>query len=210
MRITAEAKTATRQRILTVAAGLFQQRGWENATTRDIAKAAGIANGTLFNYFQSKETIAAALIEDAIAGAYEELNLRRTGRESLDEDLFSLIWGGLKSLRKFRNFLSPAAEALFSPLAQPARDGAGTSLRIRHLEAAERIMAEHGVSRPLPAVVLQLYWTLYLGVFAFWAADESPHQEDTLALLDRSLKLFAAAGISPAPGGREHHERKSE
>lgn len=71
-------------------------------------------------------------------------------------------------------------------------------------------MAEHGVARPLPPVVLQLYWTLYLGVFAFWAADESPHQEDTLALLDRSLKLFAAAGISPALEEGENHGRKSE
>jgi hypothetical protein len=41
-------------------------------------------------------------------------------------------------------------------------------------------------------VTLQLYWTLYLGVVAYWAADDSPHQEDTLALLDRSTKLFAA------------------
>jgi AcrR family transcriptional regulator len=210
MRITAEAKTATRQRILTVAGRLFQKQGWENATTRDIAEAAGIANGTLFNYFKSKEAIAAALIEDATAGAMTEFSRRRTGQESLEEDLFALIWTGLKSLREFRPFLAPAAEAIFSPLAQPAREGVGDRLRILHLEAAERIMAEHGVARPLPPVVLQLYWTLYLGVFAFWAADESPHQEDTLALLDRSLKLFAAAGISPALEEGENHGRKSE
>jgi hypothetical protein len=40
---------------------------------------------------------------------------------------------------------------------------------------------------------MQLYWTLYLGVFAYWAADESANQEDTLALLDQSLKLFVAS-----------------
>lgn len=209
MRITAEAKTATRQRILTAAAELFQKQGWNRATTREIAQAAGIANGTLFNYFQSKEAVAAALIEQALAGAYEESARRRTGRESLEEDLFSLIWTGLKKLRPYRNFLAPAAEAIFSPLAQPARDGASAGLRTSHLEAAEKILAEHGVPRPLPAVVLQLYWTLYLGVFAFWAADGSPHQEDSLALLDRSLKLFAVAGITPAPQGGKHG-RKSQ
>jgi hypothetical protein len=42
-------------------------------------------------------------------------------------------------------------------------------------------------------VTVQLYWTLYLGVFAYRAADDSPGQEDTLALLDQSLKLFAAS-----------------
>ena len=59
MRITAEAKTATRQRILQVATDLFVSQGWQNTTTRDIAVAAGIATGTLFNYFATKEGIAA-------------------------------------------------------------------------------------------------------------------------------------------------------
>jgi MFS family permease len=35
------------------------------------------------------------------------------------------------------------------------------------------------------------HWMLYLGALAYWAHDESPHREDTLALLDRSLQLFA-------------------
>lgn len=207
MRITAEAKTATRQRILTVAAQLFQKQGWESATTRDIAVGVGIANGTLFNYFPSKEAIAAALIEDAVAESYREFDKRRTGEESLDEDLFSFVWSGFKSLRKFRRFLAPAIEAVFSPLAQPSRVEAGATVRIKHLETVEQIMADHGVRRPVPAVVLQLYWTLHLGAFAYWAADDSPNQEDTLALLDRSLKLFA--GSVPAEGV-SNHARQSE
>ena len=39
--------------------------------------------------------------------------------------------------------------------------------------------------------VLHLYWTLYLGVLAFWSRDESENQEDTLLVLDRSMHLFA-------------------
>jgi AcrR family transcriptional regulator len=55
MRITAEAKTATRERIIKVAAKLFAKEGYDNATTRGIAAKAGIAAGTLFNYFETKE-----------------------------------------------------------------------------------------------------------------------------------------------------------
>ena len=55
MRITAEAKTATRERIIKVAAKLFAKKGYDTTTTRDIASKAGIAAGTLFNYFGSKE-----------------------------------------------------------------------------------------------------------------------------------------------------------
>lgn len=72
MRITSEAKAATGQRILTEAARLFRSVGWDETTTREIAAAAGIANGTLFNYFPCKEAIAAALIEESLEAAEKE------------------------------------------------------------------------------------------------------------------------------------------
>jgi hypothetical protein len=51
-------------------------------------------------------------------------------------------------------------------------------------------VAEHGLGGVLTAHALQLYWTLYTGVVAFWARDRSPKQEDTLALLDESIEMF--------------------
>src|SRR5438874_1615741 len=72
MRITNQAKAATRDRILETAAERFTQGSWETTTTRDIAAAAGIANGTLFNYFASREAIVAALIEAAMPAAAKQ------------------------------------------------------------------------------------------------------------------------------------------
>jgi hypothetical protein len=57
-------------------------------------------------------------------------------------------------------------------------------------------------------VTVQLYWTLYLGVLAYWAADESPGQEDSLTLLDQSLKLFVASLGANREGGI--YDRQSE
>jgi AcrR family transcriptional regulator len=193
MRITAEAKIATAHRILEAAAELLTAAGWEQTTTREIASAAGIATGTLFNYFQCKEAIAAKLISDALDEAGAEFESRRDQEASLEEDLFSLIWSGFKRLRRYQNFLAPAAETIFSPLAQFAPERTGDYIRIGQLEMVERIVTGHGIAAPLPAVSQQLYWTLYLGVFAWWTADTSPHQEDTLALLDQSLRLFTAS-----------------
>jgi AcrR family transcriptional regulator len=193
MRITAEAKIATAQRILEAGVRLFTSTGWEKTTTREIAIASGIATGTLFNYFQCKEAIAAKLIADALDEARLEFEGRSSDQESLEEELFSLIWTGFKRLRGYRNFLAPAAETIFSPLAQYAPERPGDGIRVSQLELVERIVTSHGVATPVPAVTLQLYWTLYLGVFAWWTADASPNQEDTLALLDQSLKLFIAS-----------------
>jgi AcrR family transcriptional regulator len=193
MRITAEAKSATRQRILRAAASLFADEGWWNTTTRGIAQAAGIATGTLFNYFSSKEALAAEIVAEALGHAAEEFRAHRTEENSLEADLFSLIWSGLRSLSEFRKFLAPASETIFSPLARQSPDSPGEAIRVNHLELVTEIVAAHGFPANLPAVTMQLYWTLYLGVFAYWAADDSPGQEDTMALLDQSLKLFAAS-----------------
>jgi AcrR family transcriptional regulator len=190
LRVTAEAKVATRERIVSAASRLFVRNGWDGTTTREIAVAAGVAAGTLFNYFQSKEAVAAVLVSEALARAQEEFVAQRSGPRSLEEDLFSFIYSGLKRLRKLRVVLAVAADTIFSPLVRSSPDSAGDSIRVHHLEQVVQILAAHGFPAPLPAVTMQIYWTLYLGVFAYWASDESPHQEDTLALLDHSLKLF--------------------
>jgi AcrR family transcriptional regulator len=193
MRVTAEAKTATRERILEAATSLFARDGWQNATTRAIALEAGIATGTLFNYFPTKESIAATLIAEAMASAGAAFRAGRREDDSLEADLFLLIWSGLRSLRDYRNFLGLAAETIFSPLARQTLDSPGDTIRVDHLELMHSILISHGFPSALPAVTVQLYWTLYMGVFAYWAADDSPGQEDSLALLDQSLKLFVAA-----------------
>ena len=47
MRITAEEKNATKERIVAAAVELFRARGFEATTTRDIARQAKIASGTI-------------------------------------------------------------------------------------------------------------------------------------------------------------------
>ena len=204
MRVTAEAKSATRERILAAATSLIARDGWQNATTRAIAVEAGIATGTLFNYFPTKEAVAATLIAEALEGAGEAFLAGRRKDDSLEADLFLLIWSGLRSLRKYRNFLGPAAETIFSPLARQTADSPGDAIRVDHLELLHSILISHGFPAALPGVTVQLYWTLYLGVLGYWAADDSPGQEDSLALLDQSLKLFVASlGVNRERGNHE-------
>jgi AcrR family transcriptional regulator len=209
VRITAEAKAETRDRIIEAATKLFTTDGWENTTTRRIAAAAGIAVGTLFNYFESKEAIVAALMSEALAAAEQELRKRQSDEQSLEEELFSLIWTELRSLRDFRKFLPAAAETIFSPMRRFTPDSPGESIRVNHLEAVEQIIASHGIPAPVPPMTMQLYWTLYLGVFAHWTADDSPKQEDTLALLHQSLNLFGAS-LRQRRKGETTHERQSK
>jgi AcrR family transcriptional regulator len=50
-----------RAEILEAAAGVFARRGYANATVAEIAEAADLAEGTLYNYFENKREILLAI-----------------------------------------------------------------------------------------------------------------------------------------------------
>lgn len=190
MRITAEEKNATRGRIVETALELFRTRGFEATTTRDIARAAGIAAGTLFNYFDTKEAIVGNLASELLGkarAAFDRLQIDAT----LEEELFALVAAELRHLKPLRKFITPLLETALCPLVVVKRPGVDDFLRGEHLERVVEIARKHGLVE-FPPVSLQVYCSLYTGVLAFWAADKSPRQEDTLALLDQSLNMFAA------------------
>jgi AcrR family transcriptional regulator len=209
MRVTAETKTATRQRILEAAQRLFAAQGFESATTREIAREAEIAVGTLFNYFPAKEAVALCLVSEAYALAAERFvaGLSRYASEplSLEEELFAHVAAVLRKLKPFRKYLTNVLDTALSPLTSEQNDGV-PSLRTTHLETVSLIVSRHGQERSLSSVALQLYWTLFTGVLAFWSRDASPRQEDTLALLDQSLAMFVgwlATHANPAEAQKE-------
>src|SRR3954471_2256946 len=73
MRVTAQTKNATRQRILAESKKLFTRQGFDTTTTRDIARVAQIGVGTLFNYFPTKESIVECLVTEASTYASADL-----------------------------------------------------------------------------------------------------------------------------------------
>ena len=187
MRITAEARESTRQKILETAQAQFRSAGFEATTTRDIARAAGIATGTLFNYFPTKEAIVTCLVMEAQPRA---ARIADENHDSLEEALFSHAANALRLLKPYRKFLAPVLDNTLSPLVLSAGDDSGQSLRTAHLETVRHLALSFVADDLLTPLALQMYWTLYLGMLTFWISDKSPKQEDTLALLDQSIAMF--------------------
>jgi AcrR family transcriptional regulator len=215
MRVTAETKNATRKRILEVAKKQFAQQGFEATTTRDLARAAHIAAGTLFNYFPTKESIVECLVSDACdrAEAEFERSVANTPssepasepaqpkeRLSLEEELFAHAAGILRTLKPYRKYLPAVLETTLSPLVSNESNGDQPSLPAAHLEVVSQIVYRHAQHERLSPVALQLYWTLYTGVLTYWAKDRSPRQEDTLALVDQSLAMFVGWLVNQSDG----------
>lgn len=59
-------KRSKRHRMLTESLRLFREKGFEQTTVSEITQAAGVAKGTFFNYFPTKETVLLALGEQML------------------------------------------------------------------------------------------------------------------------------------------------
>lgn len=191
MRVSPETRERTRGDLLRAAERLFAEQGFAAATTRAIARAAGVAAGTVFNYFPTKEALAAALLAQGYAEAWAERDAAERTNELLEESLFALVAAELRHLAPRRAWAAEVVGAGLSPLRRGA-DADATDLRVAHLERVLTLVRAAGLREP-GDLTLHLYWTLYLGVLGFWTHDESEHQEATLAFLDRSMNLFSRA-----------------
>jgi len=190
-------KEATKARIVAAALALFQVKGFDATTTKAIARRARVAEGTVFNYFPTKEDIALYFFErevdHAMAAVRGNARLRKA---PLEEKLFALVETQLEFLGPHERFIGAAfVQALkpgsklgaFSPSAQ--------ALQFRYLAFVQELVDEsirRGEMTPGGWWTPHLFWIYYLGVVLYWLHDASPGKQQTLAFLDRSLKIGVA------------------
>src|SRR5205809_6354161 len=199
----AQNKAAIRKRIVTAALSPFQTKGFDATTTRAIARKAGIAEGTVFNYFRTKEDIALHFFEQevdqAIISVRDNPRLRKA---PLEEKLFALVHSQLEFLAPYEKFigaafihaLKPASPlGIFSHRAQ--------ELRHRYVGFVQELLDESLPKNQYSALSFlapEVFWIYYLGALLFWLHDSSPGKQNTLAFLDRSLSI----GISVLKQGK--------
>jgi len=64
--------TAKRDTILRAAIDVFAERGYFNAQVADVARAAGVAAGTVYLYFRSKDDLLVSIFEQTVKARLEE------------------------------------------------------------------------------------------------------------------------------------------
>jgi AcrR family transcriptional regulator len=190
----AENKEHTKERILAAALSLFRKRGLDGTTTRQISQKAGIAEGTLFNYFKTKEDLALFFFQkgtDSLIDWYRgDSTLQRA---SLPEKLFAIIHRQLDYLSPYEDFIGAVffrALQPFSKLSPLSLDS--QELRIRSLKFIREILAEAEEKKEIyPLGDLGAYGVgvFYLGIVAHWLHDGSKGKQKTIALLDRCLRV---------------------
>jgi AcrR family transcriptional regulator len=97
---------ARREQILEAATRVFAEKGFRRATTRDVARTAGVSEGTIYNYFKNKDALLMAILDrlnetERRAEDFEE-GMATDFRGFLEEYLrrrMSMIWENRKVFR---------------------------------------------------------------------------------------------------------------
>lgn len=159
----------TRTRILRSALRLFANRGYDGTTTKDLANAANVAEGTLFRHFANKKAI---LIEVATAGWVEILTdlLTELSEMGSYKAVAQVMRRRMMNMKKNGNLLRVCfIEAQYHP---ELRERIQVEVIAKMTDVAEAFFEtamERGIYRPMnPKIVAQVF----LGMFAIAGFSE--------------------------------------
>ncbi len=194
--------TGTRERILAAARAMMLSKGLVRATTKEIARAAGVSEGTLYNHFANKEDLFHSTLNQLPSGfiaLMRELP-ERIGIAPVQTVLAEVAWSALD----FYGEAVPMGASFFAAPELLARHrellrqrGAGpqkaNELAAAYLRGEQRLGRVRGDADPdaaayllLGAIYQYVYWRQFLGEAVHPEAD-ARFIDSVLESLDRVL-----------------------
>lgn len=163
-----ERRIAARQaQILEAAESVFSQKGYERATTREIAEAADVSEGTLYNYFGSKSDLLDAVAQSFANDIADEIAALEA--DNLHDMMAELLTARLRSGRERRLLMLFLFEARLSPKVHRSFIQDALQQIISQTEQRFRKLIESGVMRPVePAVAARAISATIMGFAALY------------------------------------------
>jgi AcrR family transcriptional regulator len=186
---------ATRARILVSALRVFRERGFHEATMREIAAAAEVAVGAAYYYFDSKDALVMAFYEESQAQMEPALEVILAKSRTLEQRLKGLISHKFEHFSPNRTLMS-ALSAHIDPN-HPLSPFSARTASIRDADIAffQRAVTDSGVRLPasIQPYLPRLLWLYQMGLMLFWVYDNSPQQARTHQLFDKTLHMLLFA-----------------
>jgi TetR/AcrR family fatty acid metabolism transcriptional regulator len=185
--IQAQLIAARRNQILDAATQVFAEKGFDRATIRDVAKAAGIADGTIYNYFDNKTGLLLGILDRLNATSQRAADFQQAVGMDIHEWVRSYIKQRYETLTPaaYQVFQVIFSEVLvnkelrdryFGEVIQPTFDIASTSYQQWIAEGTVKPLDPPLAMRVLAATVLGLVLLRLMGdpeLQARW--DEMPN-----------------------------------
>ena len=178
----------TRERILVAARQVMIDRGLVGATTKEIARAAGVSEGTLYNHFRNKEELFLCTLRQLPAGFIAIIMglSARAGRDTVRAVLTEVAGAALEfydesvpmggSIFADPDLLARHRELLRARGAGPQRANEGLAAYLRAEQGLGRVRPDADVDAAayflLGAIFQRAYWRQFLGDPRDSAADE--------------------------------------
>ncbi len=214
---TAPLKTGLRQRrrqqteekIFLAAMQLFREKGFALTTVEEITRTAGVAKGTFFNYFPSKQHVLGYLVERQKGVVAAHLELARAGAVPVPEVLKRLG----RSLARFPGKSPEMARSVMSAFlaSEDVRTKVSCEMALGRRMVAEMIHLGQERSQlradVAPAQLAHDFHRAILGTVLLWALDPvsplSKHLEEIIAMVVAAARPDAPAPRAPARRRKE-------
>ena len=140
-------RAAREQALVAAASRLFAARGFEATTTKDIAAAAGCAEGLIHRYFHGKAGLLMAIIQSRVSREVSDLSENLRLNSNLGDEVRQLVefevnhmWEDREFLRVIipRALLDPAFGELFAK-AGPLERARAISERLRRCKSSDAL-----------------------------------------------------------------------
>ena len=129
-----------RKAILDAAVKVVAQKGYYNAKTAEIAEEAGVAAGTIYNYFKNKDDLLISIFNEKLGEMIETLRSAMSGIEDVDSKIPLIVTSVMRLFQTDRDL----AELIVVELRQSAKFLTGSSMLklLEFLELIEGVIVE--------------------------------------------------------------------
>jgi AcrR family transcriptional regulator len=196
-----ERRIAARQkRILQAAATVFIEKGYERATTREIADAADVSEGTLYNYFTSKRDLLLGLCQEFAEETIEAI--ASVQAEGIEDMLTQVLTNRFQHVRERRLLTLIVDQSRLDPEVRHYYVGQALSRIISEAEQQIQAMIAAGVARPVdPVIAARTLIGAMMGfAILFDLKDEAIEAISSEALASAVTDLFLN-GLRACPAG---------
>ncbi len=195
-------KLDKRDRIRRAALELFESKGYDATTTREIAELADVGIGTVFMYAEDKRDLLFLIFNDVLDVVVDSAFAKVDGRKALSAQItavFSHFYAAFHQRCDLARIL--LRELVFFSSGKQAEQYLANRHRI--LERLEQIVTNaiaKGKVRSSEdaAQIAQAFFFLYSGEIRLWLSAPEPDLEQGLAKLQRSFALLGRGLGEPA------------
>jgi len=185
-------KTELRSQIINTAIRLFSLHGIDGVTVEQIAEAADVGKGTIYNYFETKEDIVVAFMAGMEADVQARLGRFVANKRPLESVLAEFIEFQFRLKKPYHRFVRVFLGQMFLnteqflPYMVEMQKVIDPKLEVLFRGLQGRGLIREGID--IPQLILT-FKTMHLGLTALWAIEGPPFRQ-TRATVRQEMKLF--------------------